>query len=95
MGATARVASPTYALVHEYPGGRLPLFHLDFYRLATREQIIAAGLEPYLIRPDGVAVVEWVERWLEGSGAPPFAPAPGFAAREIKTAGRKQAGDYL
>jgi tRNA threonylcarbamoyladenosine biosynthesis protein TsaE len=64
LNIAAPVASPAYALVHEYPGGRLPLFHLDLYRLDTREQIIAAGLEPYLVRPEGVTVVEWVERWL-------------------------------
>jgi len=74
LNAGARVSSPTYALVHEYPGGRLPLFHLDLYRLETREQIIAAGLEPYLVRPGGVTVVEWVERWLDGTGAPCFTP---------------------
>jgi len=61
-----KVTSPTYALVHEYAGGRLPLYHVDLYRLDTREQIIGAGLEAYLIRPAGVAVVEWVERWLGG-----------------------------
>ena len=48
-------------------GGRLPFFHVDLYRLETREQIIAAGLEQYLVRPEGVTVVEWVERWLEGT----------------------------
>jgi tRNA threonylcarbamoyladenosine biosynthesis protein TsaE len=86
LNAAARVASPTYALVHEYPGGRLPLFHLDFYRLDTREQIIAAGLEPYLVRPDGITVVEWVERWLEAGGAPPFAPGR-FRRAQFKTLG--------
>ena len=67
LNAAARVASPAYALVHQYPGGRLPLFHLDLYRLDSREQIIAAGLEPYLVRPEGVTVVEWVDRWLDES----------------------------
>jgi tRNA A37 threonylcarbamoyladenosine biosynthesis protein TsaE len=38
------------------------LFHLDLYRLETKEQILSAGLEEYL-RPDGVAVIEWAERW--------------------------------
>lgn len=61
LGVTARVHSPTFALVNEYGGGRLPLFHLDLYRLETPEQIHGAGLEDYL-QPDGVAVIEWAER---------------------------------
>ncbi|MCU0783847.1 MAG: tRNA (adenosine(37)-N6)-threonylcarbamoyltransferase complex ATPase subunit type 1 TsaE [Verrucomicrobia bacterium] len=61
LGVTARVHSPTFTLVNEYPGGRLRLFHLDLYRLETRGQIIAAGLEEYL-QPDGVTVIEWAER---------------------------------
>lgn len=69
LGATAGVTSPTFALVNEYHGGRLPLFHLDLYRLQTDEQIISAGLEPYLIRPAGVTVVEWIERWTGGGPA--------------------------
>jgi tRNA threonylcarbamoyladenosine biosynthesis protein TsaE len=64
LKAASRAPSPTFALVHEYHEGRLPLFHLDLYRLSTRQQIIAAGLESYLVRPHGVAVVEWIERWL-------------------------------
>jgi tRNA threonylcarbamoyladenosine biosynthesis protein TsaE len=70
LGLTARVHSPTFALVNEYDGGRLPLSHLDLYRLETKEQILSAGLEEYL-QPKGVAVIEWVERWFEpvsGSG---------------------------
>ena len=61
LGITARVHSPTFTLVNEYTGGRLKLFHLDLYRLETREQILSAGLEEFL-QPDGVAVVEWAER---------------------------------
>ena len=63
LGIVARVHSPTFTLVHEYQGGRLPLFHVDLYRLETREQIIAAGIEEYL-QHDGITVIEWVERWL-------------------------------
>lgn len=59
----SRVQSPTFPLVHEYEGGRLPLAHLDLYRLDTPEQIVAAGLEQYWDRPVGVVVVEWCERW--------------------------------
>jgi tRNA threonylcarbamoyladenosine biosynthesis protein TsaE len=57
----ARVHSPTFTLVNEYDGGRLKLFHLDLYRLETREQILSAGIEEFF-SPDGVSVVEWAER---------------------------------
>jgi tRNA threonylcarbamoyladenosine biosynthesis protein TsaE len=62
LGITARVHSPTFTLVNEYGGGRLRLFHLDLYRLETRGQMVSAGLEEFL-QPDGVAVIEWAERW--------------------------------
>ena len=68
LGVTDRVHSPTFALLNIYRSGRLDLFHLDLYRLETREQIIGAGLEEYF-QPAGVTVVEWAERWfgkLEG-----------------------------
>jgi tRNA threonylcarbamoyladenosine biosynthesis protein TsaE len=84
LGAAARAPSPTFALVNEYRDGRLPLFHLDLYRLDTRDQIIAAGLESYLVRPRGIAVVEWIERWLGNDGV----PASGKYRRvQIKTIG--------
>ena len=63
LGISKRVTSPSFALVNEYREGRLPLFHLDLYRLDTPEQIIGAGLESYLDAPDGLSVVEWIERW--------------------------------
>jgi len=72
------VHSPTFALVHQYLSGRLPLYHLDLYRLDTVDQIHRAGLEEYWIRPDGVTVVEWAERW------PGFAPGAGLSCRLVK-----------
>ena len=63
LGVTSRVQSPSFALVHEYREGRLPLAHLDLYRLDTPAQVVAAGLEQYLTAPEGIAVIEWVERW--------------------------------
>lgn len=63
-----RISSPTFALVNEHAGGRLPLYHLDLYRLETREQIVAAGLEDYFHQGAGVAVVEWFERWGDFGG---------------------------
>ena len=62
LGITSRVHSPSFTLVNVYTGGRLTLFHLDLYRLETKEQILSAGIEDYL-QPDGVAVIEWAERW--------------------------------
>jgi tRNA threonylcarbamoyladenosine biosynthesis protein TsaE len=63
VGSGARVHSPTFALLHEYEGGRCPVHHLDLYRLAGAAEVRAAGLEDYLLRPRGITAVEWVERW--------------------------------
>lgn len=54
------VTSPTFTLVHEYRGGRLPLVHLDLYRL-DRTELDEVGLDPDLAAR-GVVVVEWAER---------------------------------
>jgi len=64
LGITEPITSPTFTLVCEYQGGdgKLPLQHLDFYRLENNEQILAAGLEPYFA-PEGITVIEWVNRW--------------------------------
>src|SRR3954454_1801758 len=57
LGTPARVHSPTYALLNEYGGGRLPLIHIDLYRLNGPADVIGAGLEEYLTRSPGVTVV--------------------------------------
>src|SRR5262249_38497915 len=64
LGIPARVHSPTFTLLNEYSGGRLRMFHLDLYRLETREQIVSGGLEEYL-QPEGVVVIEWAEKCFE------------------------------
>lgn len=61
FGFSGDVHSPSYALVHEYPGGRLPLFHMDLYRLAPGSDWEEIGLEHYF-RQGGVCLVEWAER---------------------------------
>ncbi len=64
LGTPARVHSPTYALLNEYSGGRLPLIHIDLYRLNGPADVIGAGLEEYLTHSPGLTVVEWIERWV-------------------------------
>ena len=54
------VTSPTFTLVHEYRGGRLPLIHVDLYRLDSAE-LDEIGLDPDLALT-GVVAVEWAER---------------------------------
>lgn len=71
LGYPGRVHSPTFALLNEYPGGRWPLHHLDLYRLNSAADVFGAGLEEYLLRPVGITLVEWAERWLGGATAPP------------------------
>lgn len=61
LGFTGRVTSPTFTIVNEYEGGRLPLFHFDMYRLGSSEELFDIGWEDYL-RRGGVCAVEWSER---------------------------------
>ena len=55
-----RVTSPTFNIVNEYEGGRLPLFHFDMYRLGGADELFDIGWEDYLAR-NGVCAVEWSE----------------------------------
>ena len=69
LGYTEAVTSPTYTIVNEYLGGRLPLFHFDMYRLASADDLWDIGWEDYLDR-NGVCAVEWsenVEEALDGA----------------------------
>src|SRR5690349_17259263 len=68
LGVTEPVLSPTFSLLHIYASGRLSLNHLDFYRLAGPDQIIAAGLDEFF-SPTGITVIEWWDRW-EGPNPP-------------------------
>ena len=60
LGYTEPVTSPTYTIVNEYLGGRLPLFHFDMYRLKGSDDLWDIGWEDYLDR-QGVCAVEWSE----------------------------------
>ena len=60
LGCKELVTSPTYTIVNEYLGGRLPLFHFDMYRLASSDDLWDIGWEDYLER-GGICAVEWSE----------------------------------
>ena len=60
LGCTEIVTSPTYTIVNEYLGGRIPLFHFDMYRLRSSDDLFDIGWEDYLDR-GGVCAVEWSE----------------------------------
>lgn len=64
LGISVRVTSPTYTIVNEYGGGRLPLFHFDMYRLHDADDLFDIGWEDYLER-GGVCAVEWSENVAE------------------------------
>ena len=60
LGVRERVTSPTFTIVNEYEGGRLPLFHFDMYRLGSADELFDIGWEDYLAR-GGICAVEWSE----------------------------------
>lgn len=60
---TCYVTSPSFAILHEYPG-RLPMYHMDFYRLQDALEVVDLGFEEYFYL-EGVTVIEWSVRALE------------------------------
>jgi len=60
LGCREIITSPTYTIVNEYLGGRLPLFHFDMYRLRSSDDLFDIGWEDYLDR-QGICAVEWSE----------------------------------
>ena len=60
LGVPGRVTSPTFTIVDEHEGGRLPLFHFDLYRVGGADELYDIGWEDYLAR-GGVCAVEWSE----------------------------------
>lgn len=58
---TGTVTSPTFVLVNEYAGGRIPVYHLDTYRLKDDDEFLNLGPEEYF-DSDGITFVEWADR---------------------------------
>ena len=64
IGAPGEVTSPTFTLIHEYAGGRVPVYHFDFFRIEDRQAAERLGLEEYFFG-DGICVVEWADKFPE------------------------------
>ena len=58
------VSSPSYILINEY-NGKIPIYHIDLYRLETAVEIAELGLGEY-IESDGICIIEWAERMADG-----------------------------
>ena len=61
LGVTETVISPSFTILNVYESGRCPLYHFDWYRLESADELFELGLDEYL-GGDGIAVVEWAER---------------------------------
>ena len=64
LGITDAIVSPTFTIINEYPEGRIPLYHLDLYRLQQTE-VQVLNLESYwegIELPLGIVAIEWAER---------------------------------
>ena len=62
LESSAEVTSPTFVLVHEYEGGRLPVYHFDFYRIDNSAAVLRLGFDDYVF-DDGVSLIEWADRY--------------------------------
>ncbi len=61
LGVTGYVTSPTFTILQVHSDGRLPLYHYDWYRLESAEELYELSMDEYLYG-DGVSVIEWPSR---------------------------------
>lgn len=64
MRCSAVVSSPTFTIVHEYQGGRLPVFHFDLFRIENHQSLARLGVDDYFFG-EGVSIIEWPDRFPE------------------------------
>ena len=95
LGSNDPVTSPTYTIVNEYLGGRLPLFHFDMYRLRSAEDLWDIGWDDYLER-GGVCAVEWSENVREALEDPMIVriEKTGDESRRITIEGGDRLADF-
>jgi tRNA threonylcarbamoyladenosine biosynthesis protein TsaE len=70
LASSADVTSPTFTILHEYRGGRLPIYHFDLFRVENPQALARLGLDDYFFG-DGITVIEWADRF------PEFVPEQG------------------
>ncbi len=58
LGISEPITSPTFTIIQEYEGGRMPFYHFDAYRIADAEEMYELGYEGYFFG-DGVCLIEW------------------------------------
>ncbi|MBR6549302.1 MAG: tRNA (adenosine(37)-N6)-threonylcarbamoyltransferase complex ATPase subunit type 1 TsaE [Clostridia bacterium] len=63
IGYSGETSSPTFAIVHEYMGGRLPLYHFDMYRVESVDDLYSCGFYDYL--DNGILAIEWSENIID------------------------------
>ena len=61
LGVTSTVTSPSFTILNVYDEGEIPLYHFDWYRLESAEELYELGMDEYL-GGDGIALVEWPAR---------------------------------
>ena len=61
LGVQETVTSPSFTILNVYESGRVPLYHFDWYRLESAEELYELGMDEYL-GGDGIALVEWPVR---------------------------------
>lgn len=61
LGVTETVTSPSFTILNVYESGRIPLYHFDWYRLESSDELYELGMDEYL-GGDGIAAVEWPEQ---------------------------------
>ena len=64
LGSSADVTSPTFTIMHEYRGGRLPVYHFDLFRVENPQALERLDLDDYFFG-DGISVIEWADRFPE------------------------------
>ncbi|MBS3792206.1 MAG: tRNA (adenosine(37)-N6)-threonylcarbamoyltransferase complex ATPase subunit type 1 TsaE [Candidatus Bipolaricaulota bacterium] len=61
LGVKKTIVSPSYVLLREYEG-ESTLYHLDLFRIQSGEEFVEAGLDEYLLEPEGIVAIEWADR---------------------------------